>query len=62
MGHRQLKADPYGFGMEVPPKSASVVTDIDDYEWGVTLFGVHPELVLRARELAARSGPGARAT
>ena len=32
-GHRQLKADPYGFACEVPPKSASVVADIDSYEW-----------------------------
>ena len=33
-GYRQLKADPYGFAMEVPPKSASVVVDLDSYEWG----------------------------
>jgi 1,4-alpha-glucan branching enzyme len=33
LGHRQLKADPYGFACEVPPKSASVVADIDSYEW-----------------------------
>lgn len=33
-GYRQLKADPYGFAMEVPPKSASVVCDIDTYDWG----------------------------
>jgi 1,4-alpha-glucan branching enzyme len=32
-GHFQMKADPYGFGMEVPPKSASVVVDIHDYQW-----------------------------
>ncbi len=33
-GYRQLKADPYGFAMEVPPKSASIVTDLDSYQWG----------------------------
>jgi 1,4-alpha-glucan branching enzyme len=32
-GHRQEKADPYGFQCEVPPKSASVVADIDKYQW-----------------------------
>ncbi len=32
-GYRQLKADPYGFYMEVPPKSASIVWDVDRYEW-----------------------------
>ncbi len=31
-------------------------------EAAAILFGVHPELVLRAREVAARSGSGARAT
>lgn len=33
LGHRQLKADPYGFACEVPPKSASVVVDLNTYEW-----------------------------
>jgi 1,4-alpha-glucan branching enzyme len=28
-----MKADPYGFWMETPPKSASLVADIDSYEW-----------------------------
>jgi 1,4-alpha-glucan branching enzyme len=32
-GHQQLKADPYGFRTEVPPKSASIVCDIGTYEW-----------------------------
>ncbi len=32
-GYRQQKADPYGFACEVPPKSASVVTDINTYQW-----------------------------
>ncbi|MGH9653853.1 MAG: 1,4-alpha-glucan branching protein GlgB, partial [Bryobacteraceae bacterium] len=32
-GYSQMKADPYGFWMETPPKSASVVTDIESYEW-----------------------------
>jgi 1,4-alpha-glucan branching enzyme len=33
LGHRQLKADPYGFACEVPPKSASVVADLTKYTW-----------------------------
>ena len=33
-GYRQQKADPYGFATEAPPKSASVVSDIWNYEWG----------------------------
>jgi len=28
------KADPYGFGMEQRPKTASVVVDLDKYQWG----------------------------
>lgn len=32
-GYRQQKADPYGFGTEVPPKSASVVRRLDSYQW-----------------------------
>ena len=32
-GHEQMKADPYAFGTEVPPKSASVVRDLDRYAW-----------------------------
>jgi 1,4-alpha-glucan branching enzyme len=32
-GHRQQKSDPYGFAMENPPKSASIVSDLG-YEWG----------------------------
>ncbi len=31
--YQQLKADPYGFYAETPPKSASVVWRIDGYEW-----------------------------
>ncbi len=33
-GYQQLKADPYAFRCETPPKSASVVCDISGYEWG----------------------------
>ena len=33
LGHQQLKADPYGFRSEVPPKSASIICDIDSYVW-----------------------------
>jgi 1,4-alpha-glucan branching enzyme len=32
-GYRQLKADPYAFYCEAPPKSASVVWDIAAYQW-----------------------------
>ncbi len=32
-GYEQLKSDPYGFGSEVPPKSASVVRDLSTYTW-----------------------------
>jgi len=33
-GYQQLKADPYAFYCEMPPKSASVVWDIAKYQWG----------------------------
>jgi 1,4-alpha-glucan branching enzyme len=32
-GFQQLKADPYGFSCEMPPKSASLVWSLDKYEW-----------------------------
>ena len=32
-GYTQLKADPYGFAMEEPPKSASLVADLSNYQW-----------------------------
>jgi 1,4-alpha-glucan branching enzyme len=32
-GYSQMKSDPYGFWMETPPKSASIVVDLDTYEW-----------------------------
>jgi 1,4-alpha-glucan branching enzyme len=32
-GYQQLKADPYAFYCEMPPKSASVVWDATHYEW-----------------------------
>jgi 1,4-alpha-glucan branching enzyme len=32
-GYQQLKADPYGFLCEMPPKSASVVWNIDKHQW-----------------------------
>ncbi len=31
--YRQMKADPYAFWAETPPKSASRVCDLDQYEW-----------------------------
>jgi 1,4-alpha-glucan branching enzyme len=33
-GHQEMKADPYAFYCETPPKSASVVWDIKGYQWG----------------------------
>jgi 1,4-alpha-glucan branching enzyme len=32
-GYQQLKADPYAFYCEHPPKSASVVWGLDNYQW-----------------------------
>jgi len=32
-GYQQMKADPFAFYCETPPKSASVVWNIDNYEW-----------------------------
>ncbi|HMO14593.1 MAG TPA: 1,4-alpha-glucan branching protein GlgB [Pirellulaceae bacterium] len=32
-GHHVLKADPFGFRFEVPPKTASIVTSLDNYQW-----------------------------
>ena len=32
-GYSQMKADPFGFWMEVPPKSATLVTDLSKYNW-----------------------------
>jgi len=32
-GYSQMKSDPYGFAMETPPKSASIVAEMDSYEW-----------------------------
>jgi 1,4-alpha-glucan branching enzyme len=32
-GFHQQKADPYGFAMELPPQSASIVSDIGTYQW-----------------------------
>ena len=32
-GREIYKSDPYGYKMELPPNSPSVLCDIDDYEW-----------------------------
>jgi len=32
-GLRQLKADPFGFQFEKPPRTASIVCPLDDYDW-----------------------------
>jgi 1,4-alpha-glucan branching enzyme len=37
-GYQQLKADPFGFASEKPPKSASIVCDIEQYEWNDTAW------------------------
>ena len=31
--HEQLKADPFAFATEVPPKNASLTAELDNYEW-----------------------------
>ena len=33
-GHHVEKTDPYGFYAEIPPKTASVIVELDDYQWG----------------------------
>lgn len=33
-GQQVEKSDPFGFFSELPPRTASVVTDLDQYEWG----------------------------
>ncbi|MCP5114483.1 MAG: 1,4-alpha-glucan branching protein GlgB, partial [bacterium] len=32
--HQQMKSDPFAFASEIPPKSASIVCDLDRYQWG----------------------------
>ncbi len=32
-GHQVLKSDPFGFQFEIPPKTASIVTSLDNYKW-----------------------------
>ncbi len=32
-GHQEMKADPFAFRTEVPPKSASVISSLKGYEW-----------------------------
>ena len=38
VGHQQLKADPYAFYCETPPKSASLIWDHTRYQWGDTAW------------------------
>jgi len=38
-GFEQLKADPYGFFSEVPPKTASVVWGLSNYAWACGMDG-----------------------
>jgi len=33
-GYQQMKMDPYAFYCETPPKTASIVWDVDQYQWG----------------------------
>lgn len=35
-GHNVDKCDPYGFAAEVPPKTASIVSDLSRYQWSDT--------------------------
>ncbi|MFO8038154.1 MAG: 1,4-alpha-glucan branching enzyme [Sodalinema sp.] len=35
-GHIYEKSDPYGFQQEIRPKTASIVTDLDGYQWSDT--------------------------
>ena len=44
VGHRQLKADPFGFYAEVKPQTASRVYDLQGFEW-------HDEEYLQERKL-----------
>jgi 1,4-alpha-glucan branching enzyme len=34
VGYQQMKTDPYAFYCETPPKSASIVWDLEKYQWG----------------------------
>ena len=43
---RQLKADPYAFYSETPPKSASIVVNLDRYEWADSGWMVNAPVVL----------------
>jgi 1,4-alpha-glucan branching enzyme len=36
--YQQMKSDPYMFFSETPPKSASIVWDVDRYQWGDTAW------------------------
>ena len=33
-GYQTQKTDPYGFAQEMRPRTASLVVDLDRYEWG----------------------------
>lgn len=61
-GVREERTDPYGFGMETPPKSASVLTDLRAFSWEdgdwmasrslchdrpLTIYELHPGTWLR---------------
>jgi len=35
-GHASDKCDPYGFAAELPPRTASIVTDLKTYQWNDT--------------------------
>jgi len=37
-GYHTEKADPYGFGTEMRPRTASIVTDLDTYDWADTAW------------------------
>ena len=59
-GYQQLKADPYAFYCEVPPKSASVVWDVARYQWNDAAWmeaRAHTDLLKRSG-FHLRSPPG----
>ena len=33
-GHTLEKCDPYGFAAEVPPRTANIIADLEQYQWG----------------------------
>ena len=59
-GYQQLKADPYAFYCETPPKSASVVWDIDSYQWqdAAWMESARQDRLAEVADVGLRSAPG----